>query len=84
MTCLAMPSKCLDVSWSAFDSQGWADCGMDNLFVREFYQGSSGQKDKPISLLDDAKCCSAVFAFIGEQGECTRTTGWRLDRYKNL
>ena len=75
---------CLVADWiESFKKTGWSKCGKDNLFITGFHRLNSSDNTKdPISLLEQARCCSSTPEFRGQDSTCTIADWWySLDRY---
>ena len=60
----------------------WLSCRRNNLFITGFYRlNPPDNTSDPISLLEQARCCSAIPEFRGKDGTCI-WANWRhsLDR----
>ena len=66
----------------SFKKSGWSKCGGNNLFITGFYRlNPPDNTSDPISLLEQARCCSAIPEFRGQDGTCTSANWWRsLDK----
>ena len=72
------PLTCSIADWSdSFKRHGWSSCGGNNLFIAGFYRlNPPGNTKDPISLLEQARCCSAILEFSDQHGICEYTS-WR-------
>ena len=74
---------CLVADWiESFKKSGWSNCGEDNFFITGFYRlNPSNNTRDPISLLEQARCCSSTPEFSGQDGTCTTANWWNsLDK----
>ena len=78
-----IPLKCSVADWSeSFDKSGLSKCEGDNLFITGFYRLNPPDNTRdPISLLEQARCCSSTPEFSGQDGTCTTANWWQsLDK----
>ena len=77
------PPTCPVADWiKSFKQSGSSRCGEDNLFITGFYRSNSPDNTSdPISLLEQARCCSSIPEFSGQDGTCIDANWWdSLDR----
>ena len=80
---VATPPRCLVSYWiDSFKKDIWLKCAANNLFITGFSRlNYSDNTRDPISLLEQARCCSAIPEFSSQHGTC-KDVDWRhsLDR----
>jgi hypothetical protein len=70
-------SSCSNASWwKSFNATGWSKCGKDNLFITGFYRNHPYSDSDPISLLEEARCCTSIPAEFSEQNSNCTTASW--------
>ena len=77
------PPTCSVADWrESFKKPGWSKCGKNDLFITGFYRlNPSVNTRDPISLLEQARCCSSTPEFRGHDGTCTTANWWHsLDK----
>ena len=81
---VATPPRCLVSYWiDSFKTNVWLQCAGDNLFITGFSRlNPPDNTSDPISLLEQARCCSATLEFSSQHGTCINVY-WQnsLDRY---
>ena len=67
------PPRCLVSDWiKSFSRNVWLKCAATNLFITGFYRlNPPDDTSDPISLLEQAKCCSSTPEFSGQDGKCS-------------
>ena len=72
-------STCSVSDWfESFKRSGLSKCGEDNLFITGFYRLNPPADDTsdPISLLEQARCCSSIPEFRVEDRKC-ESADWK-------
>ena len=71
---VAKPPRCLVSYWiDSFKRNVLLKCADDNLFITGFSRlNPPDNTSDPISLLEQARCCSAILEFSSQHGTCEK------------
>ena len=78
LLCIVKPPRCLVSDWiKSFKINVFLKCAANNLFITGFYRlNPPDNTSDPISLLEQAKCCSSIPEFSSQHGTCINAD-WR-------